>query len=168
MLRDLCEWQVRLLTTERVSETLEEIYGAGGTILEVLSTHAKIDGTIERVARFRVRSSSRVVLVGRSKMFVEPLRTELNEQWEGFLAALETGRSLGCVLGEALGARVRSIDRGLTMVDPARHCRARELAEWFEHGGGAIVERSRRILADPARPLVDLDEYLAIGATRDL
>ena len=101
-------------------------------------------------------------------MFVEPLRTALNDQWEGFLAALESGQSLGCVLGEALGARVRAVDRGLTMVDPARHCRAREIVEWFEHGGGAIVERSRRILADHARPLIDLDEYLAIEATRDL
>jgi hypothetical protein len=162
MLRDLSELQVRLLTTDRISETLEEIYGPGGTILEVLSTHAKIDGTIERVARFRVRKSSRVVLVGRSKMFVEPLRAELDARWEGFLAALETGGSLGCVLGEALGTRMRSIDRGLNLVDPARHCRARDLVEWFEHRGGAIVERSRRILAEPARPLVDLDEYLAI------
>ena len=164
MLHGLSEWHVRLLTTERVSETLEEIYGPGGMILEVLSTHAKADGTIERVARFRVRESSRVVLVGRSKMFVEPLRAELDERWEGFLAALETGRSLGCVLGEALGTRALSVERGLNLVDPARHCRARELMEWFEHGGGAIVERSRRILVDPARPLVDLDEYLAIGA----
>lgn len=163
MLRDLSDMQVRLLTTERVSEALEEIYGRGGMIVEVLSTHAKADGTIERVARFRVRKSSRVVLVGRSKMFVEPLRAELDERWEGFLAALETGRSLACVVGEALGRRMRSIDRGLTVVDPARHCRARELVEWFEHGGGAIVERSRRILVEPARPLVDLDEYLAIG-----
>ena len=78
MLRDLSEMQVRLLTTERVSETLEEIYGRVGMIVEVLSTHAKADGTIERVARFRVRKSSRVVLVGRSKMFVEPLRAELD------------------------------------------------------------------------------------------
>jgi hypothetical protein len=163
MLRDLSELQVRLLTTDRISETLEEIYGPGGTILEVLSTHAKIDGTIERVARFRVRKSSRVLLVGRSKMFVEPLRAELDERWEGFLAALETGRSLGSVLGEALGTRMWSIDRGLTLVDPTRHCRAHDLVEWFEHRGGAIVERSRRILAEPARPLVDLDEYLAIG-----
>ncbi|HSD11704.1 MAG TPA: hypothetical protein VLF14_11995 [Candidatus Binatia bacterium] len=162
MLRHLSEWQVRLLTTERLRETLDEIYGAGGTVLEVLSTHAKIDGTIERVARFRARESSRVVLVGRSKMFVEPLRTELDERWEGFLAALETGQSLGCVLGEALGTRMRWIDRGLNVVDPARHCRARELVEWFEHGGGAIIEHSRQILAEPARPLVDLDEYLAI------
>jgi hypothetical protein len=165
MLRDLSEVRLRLLTTERVSETLEEIYGPGGMLVEVLSTHAKIDGTIERVARFRVRKSARVVLVERSKMFVEPLRAELDKRWEDFLAALETGRSLGCVLGEALGTRALSVDRGLSLVDPARHCRARELMEWFEHGGGAIVERSRRILAGPARPLVDLDEYLAIGVS---
>jgi hypothetical protein len=131
MLRGLCEWQVRLLTTERVSETLEEIYGAGGTILEVLSTHAKIDGTIERVARFRVRNSSRVVLVGRSKMFVESLRTELDERWEGFLAALETGRSLGCVLGEALGASRWWILLGTAV-----------LASWWSGSSTAVVRSS--------------------------
>jgi hypothetical protein len=165
MLRHLSEWQVRLLTTERVRDALEEIYGAGGTTLEVLSTHAKVDGTIERVARFRVRKSSRVLMVCRSKMFVEPLRAELDERWEGFLAALEAGHSLGGVLGEALGDRMRSVDCGLNLVDLALHCRAHELLEWFEHGRHAIVERSRRILAHPARPLIDLAEYLAIESS---
>ena len=162
MFRDLSDWQRRVLTSERVTEALEEIFGPGGTILEVLSTHAKTDGTIERVARFRVRRSSRVVLVGRSKMFVESLRGELDVRWESFLADLEAGRSLGSVLADVLGGRMRSIERGLGLVDPCRHERARELAEWFEYGRSPIVERSRRILADPGRPLVDLSEYLAI------
>lgn len=164
MFHDLAEWQLRLLRSEHVTQTLEEIYGPGGTTLEVLSTHAKIDGTIERVARFRVRESSCVVLVGCSKMFVEPLRAELGEHWDAFLADLEAGRSLAWVLRGALGARVRSVHRGLRLVDPARHSRARELAQWFEDGGIPIVERSRRIVAEAERVLVDLDEYLAIDA----
>jgi hypothetical protein len=164
MFEDLAEWQLRLLRSEQVTQALEDIYGPGGTVLQVVSTHAKTDGTIERVARYRVRESWRVVFVGCSKMYVEPLRAELGDQWDAFLADLEAGRSLTWVLRTALGARVRSVDRGLRLVDPARHARERELAEWFEDRGMPIVERSRRIVAAGDRVLVDLDEYFAIEA----
>lgn len=162
MLPDLADWQARLLKTERVSETLGEIYGPSGTILEVLATHAKTDGTIERVARFRVRESSRVILVGCSLIFVERLRAELGGEWDDFLSALEGGMSLGQVLRSRLGDRMRSVDRALGLVNPLCHARASDFLAWFENCAPRIIERRRAIFAEGGLELVDVDEYLAI------